>query len=125
MPEGGQEKLETSLRGDLEALLGKRPDLKVVALADGAVEMQNILERIVREVSDVKRGTLDYWHVIEKLAGAATVCKKGKEKIDIFKKSLKEKENGALEVFLELKAWKSEYKEKEVPEELHSALTYM
>lgn len=73
MPQGDVDALCDALAGDVVALLGKRPDLEVVLLTDGAAEMRDRLARhINRERIGVDpRQLVDFWHVVEKLGRAA------------------------------------------------------
>jgi hypothetical protein len=73
MPGEEARELASSLAADTKALLTQRPDLAVVALADGAPEMWNLL---VADLNPSFLGVevlelIDYWHVAEKLGAAA------------------------------------------------------
>ena len=69
VPDGGALAVETVLRRDLEVLLRRRPGLKVVTLADGAPEMQQILDRVVAGHTVAAR-LVDFWHLAEHVAEA-------------------------------------------------------
>lgn len=73
MPEGDVDGMAQSLEADLAHVLGVRPNLAVVKLADGAVEMRRRLDEIV----DFVEGAfdfVDYWHVVEKFGAALQAC---------------------------------------------------
>jgi len=60
---------------DVKELLRRRPGLRATLLCDGAVELEDALDRVFNETSlgiEVHRG-IDFWHVIEKLGAAARV----------------------------------------------------
>jgi hypothetical protein len=71
MPARGNAAIEQALHRDLVALLDKRPNLSVVALSDGAPEMQHILERVTADLGVDVTHALDFWHAVEKIAEAA------------------------------------------------------
>jgi hypothetical protein len=125
MPAEGHENLEETLRGDVEALLRQRPDLRVIGLADGAPEMQLMLDRVLQEVTVESSANIDFWHVIEKLAAAGTAAGRPPEWVDKFKSWLKEQEDGAERVEEELQIWADAYGNKPLPEALETAQTYM
>jgi hypothetical protein len=73
MPQGEVEKLCQTLAADVCTVLGKRPDLSVTLLADGAPELWGLLEgSLTRQRLGVPVHRLvDLWHLIEKLGSAA------------------------------------------------------
>jgi hypothetical protein len=71
MPEGDIEGIGESLHADLAHILGQRPQLTVVKLADGAPEMRRRLDEIAEGVADDAVDLLDFWHGVEKLGKAA------------------------------------------------------
>jgi len=76
MPAGDAAMLCESLASDVLAMLRKRRGLAVTLLCDGAPEMWNLLDEAFD--ADTFRGVvvhrlIDFWHVIEKLAGATHV----------------------------------------------------
>jgi hypothetical protein len=75
MPHGDPVDLVMSLVGDLSKLLEKRPNLTVMALADGAHDLWNLLDEWLNEETlGVKVYYLvDLWHLMEKLGKAARV----------------------------------------------------
>ena len=125
MPSEGHENLEEALRGDVEALLRQRPNLRVLGLADGAPEMQFILDRILQEVTQETSANIDFWHLVEKLAAAATAAGRPTEWVQKFKSWLKEQEDGAEQVEKELQIWADAYEPWPVPEALETVQTYL
>lgn len=75
MPAGDVHGLMRALEMDTKALREKRPDLRVVALADGAAEMWTLLENALdeEELGTEVFKLLDFWHVVEKLGAALRV----------------------------------------------------
>jgi hypothetical protein len=75
MPTKNPSQLLKSMKGDVVALLGKRPTLKVAVLCDGGAEVVEFLdEHFTEETLKVPVTRLnDFWHVIEKLGKAAKV----------------------------------------------------
>jgi hypothetical protein len=71
MPDGDEKRLVQSMASDVLALLDKRPELAVTALADGAAENWKLLEAELDEPSFGKvHFPIDFWHLLEKLAAA-------------------------------------------------------
>lgn len=70
MPGGDVAGMVSAMREDLWGLIGKRPRLEVIPLADGAPEMWNLLDEVTLGVP-IELGLIDFWHVIEKLGAAA------------------------------------------------------
>jgi hypothetical protein len=75
MPKGDIDSLCDALAGDVVTLLGKRRDLDVVLLTDGAPELR---DRLAQHLSQDRIGVearqlVDFWHVVEKLGRAAQV----------------------------------------------------
>lgn len=77
MPKNDAVELMESLVGDVLVSLRQRPDLRVVALADGAHENWELLGSMLSEhLGDRETWQiLDLWHVLEKLGAAARVFK--------------------------------------------------
>jgi hypothetical protein len=74
-PKRGCDELLERMLADVKELLRREPGLKVAVLSDGAVELEDALDRVVTEVAlgvAVHRG-IDFWHVIEKLGAAGRV----------------------------------------------------
>jgi hypothetical protein len=124
--EGASRKMEGALAGDLGTILLERPDLKVVTLADGAPEMQYLLDRIVENVSDVTARMVDFWHVVEKLAKAINAAGHPvSAKLPQWRERLKTEDNAVERILMELKTWAIEYDAKNTPKELREAITYL
>ena len=62
MPETGKTTLKASLEAELAWIRGERPDLVVVAVADGAVDNWNYLGTL-----DTDAEAVDYWHACQHL----------------------------------------------------------
>lgn len=119
-------KMEESLVGDLSTILLERPDLKVVTLADGAPEMQYLLDRIVADVPKVCAQMVDFWHVIEKLSKAiAAAGWDVSSKLPQWRERLKNDDSAIDRILIELRTWALDYSERTVPEGLREALTYL
>lgn len=75
MPQGEVESLCRTLVADVQTVLRKRPDLRIILLADGAAELWNLLEgHLNRQTLGVPVSHLvDFWHLVEKLGSAARV----------------------------------------------------
>jgi len=126
IPHWGSEMIEAALYDDLNVLLGKRPDLKVVTLADGAPEMQNILDRVVQAPGvKVDAQMVDFWHVTEKLAAAARATNQPvKSTIHRFAHQLLNDDHGIDDIEYELLGW-AEKMGDVLPDGLYDALTYL
>lgn len=79
MPDGDLDELDGALQADLVDLLTRRRRLRVVTLGDGAAEIRSRLDGIVDGISKSAWDLVDYWHVAEKLAGAAKAFANGNE----------------------------------------------
>lgn len=66
MPECGKASLKQSLKNGLDAILDKRPDLRLVKVADGALDNWTFLSGALPEGVEV----LDYFHAVEHLSRA-------------------------------------------------------
>lgn len=73
MPQGDVESLCEGMAGDVWTLLGKRPDLKVEILCDGAPEMWNRLEAQLVKLGVEVHELVDLHHLVGKLGAAARV----------------------------------------------------
>jgi len=74
MPKGDVRGLCQALARDVSALRAQRPDLKVVYLADGAVELWNLFDGyLARPLGANVTKLVDFWHVTEYLSAAAVV----------------------------------------------------
>jgi hypothetical protein len=119
--------MEDALREDLAILLRRRPDLKVVALADGAPEMQSILDRATAG-HVVTAALIDFWHVLEHLGEAATAAgENASEVVPRFRRELLEHDDAIHAIEVELRTWAVRFASEETPDvnDLHGALTYV
>ena len=98
------------LARDVRTLLNKRPDLRVVFLADGAPELWNLYDRHLSENAIGVRAIrlVDCWHVLEYLGKAATLMEtRGKGwpgQLRRWKALLFEKPRAAVQIVEELEA---------------------
>ncbi len=122
----GSDALEASLRGDLHALIAKRPDLRIVTLGDGAVEMQSILDRITAGFKVAAR-KVDFWHCVEKLAAAAKTIDADNTKATVgrFTKALFADDGAIDEIEQELLGWTDRFDDDDIPEDLLNAVSYI
>lgn len=124
MPEEGASNLHVQLASDLEALLERRPDLGIVTLADGAPEMQRILDRVVAGLP-VKAQLLDFWHFVEKLAAACkAVGDKGARVLPAWKELLLTRDTAISTIEATLKEWAQPF-QGAPPEPVRAAITYI
>lgn len=124
--DGASQKIEESLEGDLATILLDRPELRVVTLADGAPEMQYLLDRIVANVPKVDAQMVDFWHVVEKLSKAITAAGRDvSSKLPQWRERLKSDDAAIDRILIELKTWAVPYSEKNIPDGLREALTYL
>jgi len=134
VPTDGADDIRTALRDDLGVLLKRRPDLRVVALADGAVDMQNILDAVT-DGRDVVATLVDFWHLLEKLAAACdAVGDDAAGYIPRFRSMLLDDDDAVHEIAKELDEWAERYAPVDGPnprrlsarpEGLHHAITYL
>ena len=69
VPTGGRQAPQEALGRDIGCILGKRPDLRLVALSDGAPEMQSIVDEATAGY-EVSARVTDFYHLTEDLAAA-------------------------------------------------------
>ncbi len=125
VPDGGATALEDSLRRDLAILARRVPGLKVVTLADGAPEMQSILDRVTVNVPVAAR-LVDFWHLAEHLGEAIKALDRfPDDKLSDWKVLLLERDDAIETIEGELRAWATNYTVDAVPKPLHEALTYI
>jgi hypothetical protein len=123
VPKDGADAVVARLRSDAQALLKRRPDLKIVTLADGAPEMQRLLDRVV-EGLDVSAQLVDFWHLAEYLCAAAKcVGRNPKSELSTFRAYLHEWESGIEVVTMRLKEWAAACG-ADPPQDLTAAITY-
>ena len=70
MPEPKKATLKTMLSAELDIALGKRPDLHVVTVADGARDNWRYLDALAPEATAV----VDFYHATEQLKAALDAC---------------------------------------------------
>jgi len=125
VPTGGAVDMEEALREDLDILLRRRPDLKVVGLADGAPEMQGILDRVTAGHT-VAATLIDLWHLLEHLGEAASDADEDASKVvPRFRSALLERDDAIDDIERELRTWALRFDPDEVPDHLRAALTYV
>lgn len=134
VPTDGADDIRNALTDDLGVLLKRRPDLKVVALADGAVDMQNLLDAVT-EGRDVVATLVDFWHLLEKLASACeAVAESSANHIPRFRAMLLDDDDAIHQIADQLGAWAQRYAPVDGPnpgqlsarpEGLHHAITYL
>ena len=66
MPESKKVTLKTMVSAEVEAVLGQRPDLQLVKIADGAKDNWTFLSRVLPEGVEL----IDFFHAAEHLKGA-------------------------------------------------------
>ena len=124
MPRGGSEGMEDSLGADVDALLKRRPDLSTVGLADGAVEMQHMLDRILAGHAP-KAVAIDKYHLLEKLADAVvSTGRDGPGYLRSWKADLDADDRAVEHIETRLRTWSLDY-DDELPKPLYDALTYI
>ena len=125
MPRDGRRVLEDSLSADVAALLQRRPDLSTVGLADGAAEMQHMLDRILAAHAP-KAVALDKYHVLEKLADAVkATARDARSHVRSWKETLDVDDRAIERIETRLRTWSLDYDYDELPEALYDALTYI
>ncbi len=125
MPERGASEMEASFRRDLAALLARRSDLRIVTLADGAHDMQAILDRATANVP-VAAKLVDYWHLVEHLGKAIGATDRYvADVLGDWKHDLLNDDAAIDRIEVTLRAWKRDYAKAACPAELHGALTYI
>lgn len=125
LPSGGSTAMEASFRADLAALAARRDGLRVVTLADGAPEMQGILDRATASIPVAAR-LVDFWHLAEHLAHAiGSVQDHVEDKLGDWKHALLH-DDGAIDgIESELREWARDYTDDDCPAALHGAITYV
>lgn len=131
VPTGGAEDMKVVLRDDLGVLLQRRPGLPVVALADGASDMQGILDYVTagRQAATV----VDLWHLLEKLGEAASaVGEANAGHVDRWRALLLARDDAVFSIGRQLDVWATPYAKPGAPsdlparpEPLHAAITYV
>ena len=128
VPTGGVEDLEQCLSRDLDVVLERRPDLRLVTLADGAPEMQGILDRVVAGRS-VDGQLIDFWHAAEHLGEAIVAMGRYKEDLlTDWKIDLLNRDEAIDDIFEILRGWSMPFMLRPIeamPKGLYDALTYV
>ena len=126
VPTGGRAAMEKALRGDLDWLHRKRPDLKIVALSDGAGEMQSIVDQAVEGRSNVAARITDFWHLTEHLADALRdTGRYVPDQLSDWKSELLTHDSAIDDIELQLRNFRAEYVNEPVPKGLQEALTFI
>ena len=129
MPQGDAVGLCEGMAGDVVVLLGKRPELKVELLCDGAAEMWNLLRtHFPAEVFGDVGELVDLCHVVEKLGKAAQVIggdEKGGAMTQAWKLRLLNRSSAASEILAELVASGREHQRVGDEQPVHDAITYL
>ena len=99
MPEAKKATLKTMLAAELDTALGKRPDLQVVTVADGARDNWRYLDALAPEATAV----VDFYHATEQLKGALDACygendPKGRAQFEKLRHVLRDDPNGVEKV---------------------------
>jgi len=121
----GHAPIEETLWGDLESLKAARPDSRLVGLADGAPEMQYMLDRTVGAFGEDVEIAIDFWHVVEKVAAALkSVGLSSSDWLPRVRRMLLDEARGAERVCLVLRSHGMEV-DGPLPEALTDAITYL
>lgn len=128
MPGEGAHILREQMKWDVAAIGGRREDLEVVTLSDGAAELCNILDADYPEAARY----IDYYHVVEKLSAALTAfcnkrstSKKAKELLAKWKTELLNTPNAIENIERTIKRWRAVNLEVGGQKPVHQALTYI
>lgn len=129
MPSSDPELLCAQMANEVYRLRGHNEDLIIKLLADGAPEMWNLLESSFPECvfGKVERG-VDFWHVIEKLAPAASVIfgeDKAKAELGRWKGMLRRSGQAAIQILDQLYASGCENRWVNSKQPVHDAITYL
>jgi hypothetical protein len=132
MPALAAEEVARRLALDVEAVLRRKPTLRVVVLTDGAPELHTLLDEALAthapSARDVVR-LLDFWHLMEKLGAAALLLAAGAQEAaalrEKWKLALLNQEGAVWKLVGQLDA--SGKREVRVGEgrPVHEALTYL
>ena len=110
MPEKGKRTLKEQLRAGLAHVVGQRPDLKVVKLADGARDNWTYLSELQPEGIEL----VNFFHVAEHLKVALDAAygegsKKSKQRFEDLRHKLRHEDGGVDKVIRALKYQKSRH----------------
>ena len=97
MPESGKTTLKSTLDAELEDVLTERPDLRVVAIADGAKDNWTWLDQLLAGLGATQ--VVDFYHAVEHLHRAMDAAygagtSKGAAQFDKYRRLLLEDEDG-------------------------------
>lgn len=121
MAEGGNEAMRMSLGSDVHDLMRKSPDLRLVTLADGAPELQAMLDEIAPKAA---YRLLDFWHAVEKLGGGlAALGVKDDSVLKGWKEALLKDDDAISGIEAELK--RRGARRRKLPKATEEALTYV
>ena len=110
MPQGDVKGLMRGLARDVRALLETRPTLRVVFIADGAVELWNLFDSYLGETAIGTRAIrlVDFWHLVEYLGKAASLLEARHRarygQLSRWKTALLEEPGAAKQILAELEA---------------------
>jgi hypothetical protein len=128
VPTGGVDDMERSLRRDVGAVLDRAPHLRTVTLADGAPEMQHLLDRVVQG-REVAAQLVDFWHCVDHLGKA--IAATGRYAVDLlhdWKMALLERDDAIDRILSTLRDWAMPYvldPAEAVPADLWETITYL
>lgn len=118
--------LAETLASDVLLIRARHPDLPVVLLCDGAHELWSMLESQLKGMSDIT-STVDFWHLMEKLAAAAAVVAPGDEpaRLSAWKLALLNRDDAAEAILDELRDSGLEDAVVGKAKPVHAAITYL
>ncbi len=124
------EQMLESMQGDVKALLSRRKELKVTAIADGAKDIAELLDL---NFSEAVLGVavfrlVDFWHVIEKLGKAAAAllgATEGSRRLAQWKLRLLNNRHAPHQILRELEDSGLEWKKVGDTAPIHEAITYL
>lgn len=118
--------ISAGMAGDLSVVLNRHPGLQVALLADGAHEMWTLLERHLPPDLQTHQ-LIDFYHLVEKLAPAASVLHgvESAKVIKRWKQRLLQSSNAAESILDELCASGREHHRIGGATPIHDAITYL
>lgn len=104
MPEANKRTLKARLQAELKRVLEERPDLTIVAVADGAVNNWSFLEKL-----GAHHQVVDFYHAVEHLKRAIDTCLgpttlENQAKFAALRRTLRDDPDGVAKVLAELDA---------------------
>jgi len=125
MPRFGRDELERAVARDVDALLSRRPDLKLTGIADGAPEMQSLLDRALGDHTP-EAIHIDFWHLLEKLSAAIVATGRApSEHLAQWRLKLLNDDGAIDAIDHTIRRWLCDYHEDDVPDALYDAFTYL